>query len=132
MNACCRLRWSGGGEESGTLEEGRRGQPQAGELSLFLCPTRLSQQCPLLKAAGVGTARTVDKSPRVVSWVILFFCKSWCRLRVLEPSQMNGSVRQEKDRHPEGRGRRVRSAVCFPEGAEGVYLSYPGSQARGW
>lgn len=41
----------------------RRGQPQAGELSVFPCPARLPQQCHLLKAAGEGTARTMDKKP---------------------------------------------------------------------
>lgn len=62
MNVGCKLRvvkerWTA------SLEEGRRGQPQAGELSVFPCPTRLFRQCHLLKAAGVGTARTVDKRP---------------------------------------------------------------------
>lgn len=51
----------------------RRGQPQAGELSVFPCPARLSQQCHLLKAAGEGSARTMDKKPEggVLSYYFL-------------------------------------------------------------
>lgn len=73
MGAGCRLRWSGGEGESVTLEEGGRGQPQAGALPAFPCPAGLSRQCPSLKQPERGQPDPWTKGPRVVSWVILLF-----------------------------------------------------------
>lgn len=41
-----------------------------------------------LKQLGRGQPEPWTRSPKAEFWVIIF-CKSWCRLGVLEPSQMN-------------------------------------------
>lgn len=121
----------------------RDGQPPwrrggEGGLGLVSCQCFLALpgspwQCHLLKAAGQrgwGQPEPWTGGPRAVFGVILFyffFCKSWCRLRVLEPSQVNGGGKAGGGQRRPG-GFRV---LCFPEGGECVCPPCPGSQAEG-
>lgn len=74
-------------------------------------------------AEGVGIARTVDRRPEGLGF--LFFCKSWWRFRVLEPSHMNGGWegrRRTETPWVEIRGFRV---LCVFQKREGVSAILP-------
>lgn len=114
---------SGWREEMDSLPGGRNERAASGCYQCF--PVLLLAMPPPWSswAEGVGTARTVDRRPEGLG--VLFFCKSWWRLRVLEPSHMNGGWegrRRTETPWVEIRGFRV---LCVFQKREGVSAILP-------